>query len=479
MSNSIAERYLKLFEEDQQIRRALLACSAALQLDDETACKAVDLVAQTNGSSYMLVRRVKKLGCVWKEWNEYWHITEDVRRGLFGWLYRDLSELKIIELRELFAQAAASRAAKITSNDQAAAHERMVAKLEAAYQRLLIPKQTEEGAKQLAELWRQLPSAERETLALSVDYLAVELEQRLGRLPDEIIVLRRYAAEKALLDSLEVMETGPERGRAYYALGNLLAEDPDRRDEADQAYIKASDLVEDPEEKSQVAIARAGLEPHIQVPDTWVDDETVTIDDLRATIHNQAYQFAVSYYRLRRTEPARNPRTLTDEMYEKFFAPHQTAWQNPAEFYTYVAQLIRRILVKSARHQYSTTQNLTEFDSGLFRRWLKAPGMKVKDLLALDKAIALLQDFDPEQARIVELWSYAGLTLEKIADVMQLPTWIVEREWRMAKAFLNNEIASGNIEPGERMPVSQMMSTATFVRSCLNTESTRLRYGLT
>src|SRR5215213_424427 len=196
MSSSIAERYLELFQNDQPIRLALLACSAALQLDDETACEAVDLVARTNDSSYTLMRRVKKLGCVWKEWDGFWYVAEDVRRGLLDWIYRELPEPTIVKLRQLFANAATSRAAQITSNDQAAAHERMVAQLEAAYHRVLIPGQTENGASELIELWRQLPSSDREALALSVDYLAYELDQRLDRLPDEIVFFCGFAARK-------------------------------------------------------------------------------------------------------------------------------------------------------------------------------------------------------------------------------------------------------------------------------------------
>ena len=77
-----AERYLKRLEADPQARLALLACSAALQIDDDTAGEAVELVAKTNGATRALVTRVKKLGCVWKEWNGYWHVAEDVRRDL-------------------------------------------------------------------------------------------------------------------------------------------------------------------------------------------------------------------------------------------------------------------------------------------------------------------------------------------------------------------------------------------------------------
>ena len=438
MSSSIAERYLELFQNDQPIRLALLACSAALQLDDETACEAVDLVARTNDSSYTLMRRVKKLGCVWKEWDGFWYVAEDVRRGLLDWIYRELPEPTIVKLRQLFANAATSRAAQITSNDQAAAHERMVAQLEAAYHRVLIPGQTENGASELIELWRQLPSSDREALAVSVDYLADELDQRLGRLPDEIVFLRGMAAG----------QRGDSEAQERYF--DLVWKSGYTGEHADIHAIAAQFLGELIQQR----------DPQIQVPETWTEDGAVTIEDLRASVHQQAYDFAVTYYRRRRTGPTTDTSTLTDELYMKFFEPHPTAWPNRAEFYVYVAQLIRRILVRSARTQYST-----KFDSELSRRWNDEFGLhSVVNWLALDKALSILREYDPDQARIVELRFHAGLTLEKIAAVMQLRIDNVEREWRTARAFLKLELTREDIIPQEIIAGSQMTSTASFLR---------------
>lgn len=406
--STTAERFLELLQADQQMKLALLACSAALQLDDDTACEAVDLVAPASGSTYELVRRVKELGCVWKEWNGFWHVSEDVRRDLCDQLYEELPGPAIERLHELFAKNADYRAYQITFNDKDSAHERMLAKFEAAYHRVLIPAQHQKGASDLMELWQQLPSSTGDTLALAVDYLADELHQRLGRLPEAVVFLRDIAA---------------------------------RAREAEAALNEAP-------------------EPPIQVPETWITDATVTTEDLTASIHEQAYQFAMSYYRQRKTRPPRDTGTLSDELYQKFFAPYEAAWQSQAEFYAYVAQLIRRILLRSARTQYST-----KLDTDLHSRLQKDEfGAQPADLLALDKAIELLQEYDPDQARIVHLRVYAGLTLEKIADVLPLPMSTVEREWRTARAFLKRELTRENIDAAALIPAGPMTTTNDFLR---------------
>jgi RNA polymerase sigma-70 factor, ECF subfamily len=409
MSISIAERLLGLLQHDQPTRVALLACSAALQLDDQTACEAVDLVAPANDDSYEVVRRVKELGCVWKEWNGLWHVAEDVRRGLLDRIYRELPQSTIVKLRELLAKKAEARAAQIEAVDQVAQHEKMIARFEAAYHRSLIPGEAKQGARDLIELWRQLPPFDGDTLALMVDYVAGELDQLLGHLQEEIVFLRGVAAR--------------QRGDQH-------------------TQEKYFDLV-------------------WKNPDLQSDVEAALNDDRKAHLHEQVYQYAVDYYRRRRSGSAGEPDTLVDDLYAEFFESHETAWRNEAEFYTYVAQLMRRLVIKKARTQFST-----KLHSDLYNRLQNDEfGMqRAEELLAMDKALRLLRGYDSYQAHIVELRFYAGLTLEQIADVMQLSLSAVKREWRIATAVLKRELTRPDTDRSSLIPVSLMTNTNSFLR---------------
>lgn len=381
-----------------------------------------------------------------------------------------------------------------------------LAQFEAAYHRVLIPGQIQKGANQLAEPGRQQPSPIGDTLALSVDHLADELDHRLGRLPDEIVFLRGMAArergdshaqerhfglvwkrdrsgppghihavaahylgqlvqqrdpktaENALRDSLAWMEDGPERGRVYYSLGTLLENDQSRWDKAQQAYEAALELLVDPEEREEVSRARANLiqeiaqsqaeatvhksaYPRVELPETWVTD-AIRIEDLQASVHEQTYLFAISYFRRRETEGVVNTTSLADKLYAQFFESQSAAWQNRFEFFSYIAQLIRRILATRARSQYSTKLN-----ADLHTMWVnnidEFGTQPEADLLALEDALNRLEKIDADQVRMVELRFYVGLTLEKIAEVMQIPVATVAHEWRLAKAFLKREITRG------------------------------------
>jgi tetratricopeptide (TPR) repeat protein len=286
MSSSTAQQYIEVFGDDVQARLALLACSAALRLDDEAAHAAIELVAQSNGSTKDLLRRVKNLGCVWREWDGSWYVAEDVRPYLLDRLHEDVPEATVVRLRARIAANADAHAERLPPDGQVTSHDKLLSKFEAAYQRVFIPEQSEEGAARLAEIWQHSPPAEKRATERAVDYLAYEFDRRLRRLPDEVIFLRGMAArsrgdkegeekyfgevwgrgrhgyiyavaahlygllikrrdskvaEKALRASLGWYTNPFHQAQVYHSLGNLLVKGP-RKQEAEGAYRRSLDL---------------------------------------------------------------------------------------------------------------------------------------------------------------------------------------------------------------------------------------------
>ncbi len=64
----------------------------------------------------------------------------------------------------------------------------------------------------------------------------------------------------------------------------------------------------------------------------------------------------------------------------------------------------------------------------------------VSDVLAIDEALERLAEHDADQARIVELRFFAGLSVDEVAHVMGVSARTIKREWRMAKAWLFREL---------------------------------------
>src|ERR1039458_4505294 len=118
MPLSTGKAYLEQFADDPVAQRALLACAAALRLDDESASEAIEIVAQSNGRTRDLLHVVKNLGCVWRQWDGSWYLTEDVRKELVGELYQRIPPGQVNKLRSQLADKADQRAVAMLPDGQ-------------------------------------------------------------------------------------------------------------------------------------------------------------------------------------------------------------------------------------------------------------------------------------------------------------------------------------------------------------------------
>ena len=65
-----------------------------------------------------------------------------------------------------------------------------------------------------------------------------------------------------------------------------------------------------------------------------------------------------------------------------------------------------------------------------------------ESFLSLDDALRRLAEIDPQKGRIVEMKIFCGLNAKEIAEVEKVSVWIIQHEWRKAKAWLHREISS-------------------------------------
>jgi RNA polymerase sigma factor (TIGR02999 family) len=167
--------------------------------------------------------------------------------------------------------------------------------------------------------------------------------------------------------------------------------------------------------------------------------EDKVLEELMRLVYPELHRLAVTYLRRERREHTIQPTALVNEFFLKFSEQHRISWQNRAQFYGVAAQLMRRILVDHARHHAASKR-------GGDRKCISiknVPGFGAQpdiDLLALHDALKKLEEVDPGQARIVLLRFFVGFTIEETADLMQTSHATVEREWRLAKAFLKREL---------------------------------------
>jgi RNA polymerase sigma-70 factor (ECF subfamily) len=136
---------------------------------------------------------------------------------------------------------------------------------------------------------------------------------------------------------------------------------------------------------------------------------------------------------------------LINEAYLRLLKSQQVNWQNRAHFFAVAAQLMRRILVDSARARDGQKRGggvpKVTLDEALVGPQAKGP-----DLVALDDALQALSEMDPRKGRVVELRFFGGLSVEETAEVLKVAPNTVLRDWKFAKMWLKRELSQRKTE---------------------------------
>jgi len=162
-------------------------------------------------------------------------------------------------------------------------------------------------------------------------------------------------------------------------------------------------------------------------------------DELTPLVYNELRRLAAAYMRRERPGQTIQATALVHEAYLRL-AGAGTPWHDKRHFVGIAARSMRQILVERARAR------------GAQKRWAGLDRVSLSDALAvaaeqesmlpaLDEALERLEQLDAEQARIVELRFFAGLSIEETADALGVSAATLKRRWSLARAWLHRELA--------------------------------------
>jgi RNA polymerase sigma factor (TIGR02999 family) len=172
----------------------------------------------------------------------------------------------------------------------------------------------------------------------------------------------------------------------------------------------------------------------------WCEGDNAALEELTPLVSAQLRQMAGSYFRYERQNHTLQPTALVHEAYMKLIDQNRTRWQNRAHFYGVAAQLMRRILVQHARQHQADKRGGPNQERLSITRAGELAERPDLDLLALNEALDELKSFDPQQERILELRYFGGLSIEETAEVMGIGHATVERDCKMAQAWLRRKL---------------------------------------
>jgi RNA polymerase sigma-70 factor, ECF subfamily len=167
------------------------------------------------------------------------------------------------------------------------------------------------------------------------------------------------------------------------------------------------------------------------------------VDRLFQAVYRGLRETAQQMFRRESPGQTIQPTALVHEAYFKLVDQTRVDWQGETHFMAVAAQAMRRILLDRARRRGAEKRGGQWKRVELNERLL--PGVESDDaVVALDEALKRLEEFDPQQAKMVELRFFAGLSVEETAKVLGISKRSAEREWTMVRAWLRRELGDGD-----------------------------------
>jgi RNA polymerase sigma factor (TIGR02999 family) len=166
--------------------------------------------------------------------------------------------------------------------------------------------------------------------------------------------------------------------------------------------------------------------------------------ELMPQVYDELRRLAANYLRQERPGQTLQATALVHEAFLRLSREKNQPWKNRTHFLAIAALSMRQILVQRARARNADKRGggaeKIELDENVVGERVPA-GTGGVDVLALDTALDKLSKLDPQQAKIVELRYFGGMTVEEVADALDISPATVKRHWTVARAWLKKELS--------------------------------------
>ncbi len=163
------------------------------------------------------------------------------------------------------------------------------------------------------------------------------------------------------------------------------------------------------------------------------------LDRLMPIVYDELRRQAARYLKHERQGHTLQTTALVHEAYVRLIDQAGVRWQNRAHFFGIAAEMMRRILVDHARRRRAAKRGGDSLKVTLDEA-INASAEPNLDLIAVDGALTKLASLDQQQARVVELRFFGGLSVDETAEVLGISERTVKRDWSVAKAWIRREL---------------------------------------
>ena len=168
----------------------------------------------------------------------------------------------------------------------------------------------------------------------------------------------------------------------------------------------------------------------------WQAGNVHARDRLFELVQPELRRMAEAAARRERPDHTLDAPALVNELYLRFSASRRLAVQDRVHFFAIASSTMRRILIDYARARVADKRGggAKRVTLTVVEGW--APAQSMDDVLALEQALARLEQLEPRLAKVVELRFFGGLVESEVASALGVSTITVKRDWKVARAWL-------------------------------------------
>lgn len=173
------------------------------------------------------------------------------------------------------------------------------------------------------------------------------------------------------------------------------------------------------------------------------DGKREALDQLVPLVYDEIRRIAARHLQRERVNHTLQPTALANEAYLKLANQDDPHWKDRAHFLRVAALVVRNVLVDHARARNREKRGGDRLIVTLVEDAVGGTGIDL-DILALDQALEQFAADYPDEAQVVELRYFGGLTGEEAAEVLGVTRRTVDRRWTFARAWLFRRLKNDN-----------------------------------
>lgn len=169
--------------------------------------------------------------------------------------------------------------------------------------------------------------------------------------------------------------------------------------------------------------------------------ESPKLEDLIPVVYAELHRQAHNYLRREYKNRTLQTTELINEAYLRLGAQKDLRFESRTHFFAIASNLMRQILVDHARKKHRLKRGGVQSDLPLDDALHVGVDDMNLNLVDLDDALQRLEKMDSQQARIVELKYFGGLSIQETAEIIGVSPATVKRDWNLARIWLFNELS--------------------------------------